>query len=107
MSEGYVPITLPNGATRDRAKGVTGAEVAAEISKSLGKAAFACKINGRLSDLSQPIELIPTDMWRTREFILKVFDDPQIQCQRPVAYICGESRLSLAEGQPCSGAPDT
>ena len=51
-----VKITLPDGATRTYAAGVTGADVAADISKSLGKSAFACRIDGKLSDLSIPIE---------------------------------------------------
>ena len=55
MSE-HVTITLPDGATRDYERGVTGAEVAADISKSLGKSALACRIDGALSDLSRPIE---------------------------------------------------
>ena len=56
MSEGHVTITLPDGAKRDYGRGVTGAEVAAEISKSLAKSALACRIDGVLSDLSRPIE---------------------------------------------------
>ena len=52
----HVTITLPDGATRDYDRGVTGAEVAADISKSLGKSALACRIDGTLSDLSRPIE---------------------------------------------------
>jgi len=55
MSE-HVTITLPDGAERSYPRGVTGAAVAEDISKSLAKAALACKIDGRLSDLSQPIE---------------------------------------------------
>ena len=51
-----VTITLPDGAERTYTTGVTGSEVAADISKSLGKAALACKIDGRLADLSEPIE---------------------------------------------------
>ncbi len=50
-----ITITLPDGAARTYPSGVTGADVAADISKSLGKAALACKIDGRLADLSQPI----------------------------------------------------
>ncbi|MEM7190150.1 MAG: threonine--tRNA ligase [Pseudomonadota bacterium] len=51
-----IKITLPDGAVRDYAAGTTGGDVAADISKSLGKAALACKINGRLADLSEPLE---------------------------------------------------
>ena len=51
-----VAITLPDGAVRTYDAPATGATVAADISKSLAKKAFACKINGRLADLSEPIE---------------------------------------------------
>ena len=51
-----VTITLPDGAVRTYTTGVTGGDVAADISKSLGKAALACKIDNRLADLSEPIE---------------------------------------------------
>ncbi|WP_340108329.1 threonine--tRNA ligase [Pikeienuella sp. HZG-20] len=51
-----VTITLPDGAERTCAAGVTGAEIAAAISPSLAKAALACRIDGRLADLSEPIE---------------------------------------------------
>ncbi len=57
MSEGHVTITLPDGAKRDYDRGVTGSQVAADISKSLAKAALACRIDGVLSDLSRPIEM--------------------------------------------------
>ncbi|MBY8977846.1 threonine--tRNA ligase [Rhodobacteraceae bacterium NNCM2] len=51
-----ITITLPDGAQREYAAGTTGGEVAADISKSLGKAALACRIDGVFSDLSIPIE---------------------------------------------------
>ncbi|MEM6744682.1 MAG: threonine--tRNA ligase [Pseudomonadota bacterium] len=51
-----VTITLPDGAARTYAAGITGAEVAADISKSLAKAAIAVKIDGVLSDLSRPLD---------------------------------------------------
>ena len=50
-----ITITLPDGAERTYATGVTGGEIASDISKSLGKAALACRIDGRLTDLSEPI----------------------------------------------------
>ena len=44
-----VAVTLPDGAVRRYPAGVTGAEVAADISKSLGKAALAVAVDGRLA----------------------------------------------------------
>jgi threonyl-tRNA synthetase len=51
-----VAVTLPDGAVRRYPAGVTGAEIAADISKSLEKAALAVTIDDRLADLSRPIE---------------------------------------------------
>ncbi len=51
-----ITLTLPDGATRTYPSGTTGADVAADISKSLAKAAIACRIDGALSDLSIPME---------------------------------------------------
>lgn len=51
-----VAVTLPDGAVRRYPTGTTGAEVAASISKSLAKSALAVTIDGRLSDLSRPLE---------------------------------------------------
>ena len=51
-----ITITLPDGAKRNYSAGITGGEIAADISKSLGKAAFACAIDGKFSDLSIPID---------------------------------------------------
>src|SRR4051794_36636297 len=51
-----VAVTLPDGAVRRYPAGTTAAAVASDISKTLGKAASAARIDGRLTDLSQPIE---------------------------------------------------
>lgn len=50
-----ITITLPDGATREYAAGITGMEIADSISKSLAKAVVAITIDGELSDLSLPI----------------------------------------------------
>ena len=52
----HVHITLPDGAVRSYAAGVTGMEIAESISKSLAKAVIAVRIDGELCDLSLPIE---------------------------------------------------
>ncbi|MBN8520415.1 MAG: threonine--tRNA ligase [Alphaproteobacteria bacterium] len=51
-----IQITLPDGAVREFAPGITGMGIAENISKSLAKAVIAIKINGVLSDLSLPID---------------------------------------------------
>lgn len=55
MSNKEITITLPDGATRTYAAGVTGLEIAESIAKSLAKASIAVKVNGVQRDLSDPI----------------------------------------------------
>ncbi len=55
VAQQQINITLPDGAVRTYTAGVTGADIAESISKSLAKAALAIYINGALSDLSLPI----------------------------------------------------
>src|SRR5699024_4881151 len=52
----HVKITLPDGAEREFAAGTTAAEIAAGISKSLAKSALAARIDGRVADLSEPLQ---------------------------------------------------
>jgi threonyl-tRNA synthetase len=52
-----IKITLPDGAVREFALGVSGAEIAKSISISLAKVALAIKVNGELRDLSRLIEV--------------------------------------------------
>ena len=51
-----VTLTLSDGAQRTYASGITGAEVAADISKSLAKSAFSCSVDGEHRDLSRAID---------------------------------------------------
>lgn len=48
-------IEFPDGNRRDYAEGVTGLQIAESISKSLAKRAVAMKVDGELTDLSDPI----------------------------------------------------
>ncbi len=50
-----IHLTFPDGARREFPDGSTGADVAAAISKSLAKRAYATKVDGRLTDLSAAI----------------------------------------------------
>ncbi|MEM6811232.1 MAG: threonine--tRNA ligase [Pseudomonadota bacterium] len=51
-----IKITLPDGAVREYSSGITGLDIAEDISKSLAKAVIAIEIDGELSDLSLPID---------------------------------------------------
>ena len=50
-----IHVTFPDGSQREYAPGTTGAEIAAQISKSLAKKAVAMSLDGVLSDLNDPI----------------------------------------------------
>ena len=56
VAAAQVTVTLPDGAERTYTAGTTGAEVAADISKSLAKNAFAMRLDGELVDLSRAID---------------------------------------------------
>ena len=51
-----ITLTLPDGSAREYPAGITPAEVAADISKSLGKKAISATVGGIHSDLAWPIE---------------------------------------------------
>src|SRR5262245_54082466 len=70
-----VQLTFPDNSSREFAAGVTGREVAESISKSLAKKAVAMALDGRLADLSDPIdrnariEIVTREDPRTLELI--------------------------------------
>ena len=55
IAEKMIEITLPDGAVREYAAGVTGLEIASSISKSLAKVSVAVVVDGVQRDLSDPI----------------------------------------------------
>jgi len=50
-----ITLTFPDDSKREFEAGITGAEVAAGISKSLAKKAMVVRLDGELADLSEPI----------------------------------------------------
>jgi threonyl-tRNA synthetase len=50
-----IQLTFPDGSVRDFQAGITGAELAASISKSLAKKAVALSLDDKLADLADPI----------------------------------------------------
>ncbi|WP_342234986.1 threonine--tRNA ligase [Inquilinus sp. OTU3971] len=55
-SPGGIAITLPDGAVRRFDRPMSGADIAADISKSLAKAAIALTIDGKLMDLATVVD---------------------------------------------------
>ena len=49
-------ITLPDGSKREYPKGIRPSEIAASLSRKLAKEALVAKVDGRLVDLSRPIQ---------------------------------------------------
>ena len=70
-----IHVTFPDGSQREYAPGTTGAEIAAQISKSLSKKAVAMALDGVLADLNDPIvtdarlEILTRDDPRALELI--------------------------------------
>ncbi|GHE03565.1 threonyl-tRNA synthetase [Defluviimonas sp. 20V17] len=56
LDQSAISLTFPDGNSREFPRGVTPAEVAADISKSLGKKAISAQVDGRHWDLQWPIE---------------------------------------------------
>ena len=51
-----ISLTFPDGSARGFNAGVTGREIAEQISKSLGKKAVAVQLDGKTRDLAEPIK---------------------------------------------------
>jgi threonyl-tRNA synthetase len=51
-----IKITLPDGSVREFPNGVTGLQVAQNISEGLARNALSIEVNGEIRDLSRPIE---------------------------------------------------
>ncbi|MFG1392901.1 threonine--tRNA ligase [Xanthobacter agilis] len=70
-----ISLTFPDGAQRAYAAGTSGADIAAQISKSLAKKAIAVTLDGQLADLAEPIsrdakiEIVTRDDSRALEMI--------------------------------------
>lgn len=62
-----ISLTFPDGTVREFSAGTTGLQVAESIAKSLAKKAIAVKLDGTLSDLSDPIDAPAKIEFVTRE----------------------------------------
>jgi len=95
-----VCLTFPDSSKREFADGVTGAEVAASISKSLAKKAVAMKLDGVLNDLADPISADSAVEIVTR-------DDPDALplIRHDAAHVMAEAVQSLFPGTQVTIGP--
>jgi threonyl-tRNA synthetase len=93
-------LTFPDGAQRQAESGVTAAEVAASISKSLEKKAVAAVVNGILVDLADPISANSTLRIVTRD------DDVALELIRhDCAHVLAEAVQELFPGTQVTIGP--
>ena len=77
MSE-KITITFPDGNKKEVDKGISGLDLASQISKSLAKESVAVKINDEIKDISLPINtdvsvaILKKDSEETLELILSL-----------------------------------
>lgn len=95
-----VQITLPDGAVREYASGITGMDIASDISKSLAKACVAIEINGELSDLSLSINQ------NVSIALVKRSDDQALEMIRhDAAHVMAEAVQNLFPGTQVTIGP--
>ena len=101
-SADQITITLPDGSTRTHARGVTGAEVAADIGPGLAKAALAVKVDGEMRDLNRAIEA------DAQLAIVTIKDDDALELIRhDAAHVLAEAVQELFSGTQITFGPST
>ena len=97
-----ITITLPDGSARTHARGVTGADIAADIGPGLAKAALAVKVDGEIRDLARPIE---DD---AELAIITIKDDDALELIRhDAAHVLAEAVQELFPGTQITFGPST
>ncbi len=95
-----ISLKFPDGASREFDAGVTGADVANSISKSLGKKAVAITLDGELTDLADPIlaDASITIVTRTDEAALELI-------RHDCAHVLAEAVQELFPGTQVTIGP--
>ena len=95
-----ISLTFPDGSAREFKPGITGAELAASISKSLAKKAVAVTLDGALADLADPIEANARVKIVTR-------DDPEALelIRHDAAHVMAEAVQALYPGTQVTIGP--
>lgn len=81
-----ITLTFPDGNTRDFEPGMTGLGVAESIAKSLAKKSVAMKLDGTLSDLTDPIHSNAAI-----EFVMREDDDALELIRHDCAHVLAEA----------------
>lgn len=101
-SADQITITLPDGSARTHARGVTGADVAADIGPGLAKAALAVRVDGEIRDLARPIEA------DSELAIITLKDDDALELIRhDAAHVLAEAVQELFPGTQITFGPST
>jgi len=95
-----VTITFPDGNTREVNKGISGLELAKQISKSLAKESIAFKANGETQDLTR---IIDTDI--TVEILKKDSDEALDIIRHDCAHVMAEAVQELFPGTQVTIGP--
>ena len=85
-----ITLSFPDGNKREFDAGVTGLDVATSIAKSLAKKSVAMKLDGELSDLSDPIEKDSAI-----EFVMREDDDALELIRHDCAHVLAEAVQEL------------
>ncbi|MGC1181128.1 MAG: threonine--tRNA ligase [Methyloceanibacter sp.] len=95
-----ISLTFPDGSKRDFKPGVTGRDVAEQISKSLAKKAVAVKLDDTLRDLAEPIKADASIRILTR-------DDPEALSliRHDAAHVMAEAVQELYPGTQVTIGP--
>ncbi len=100
MSQNQVNITMPDESVRTYDSGVTGMDIANDISKSLAKASIAIKLDGELSDLSLPIE-----QDTSIEIVKRDHEDALEMIRHDAAHVMAEAVQTLFPGTQVTIGP--
>ncbi|MET0869420.1 MAG: TGS domain-containing protein, partial [Methyloceanibacter sp.] len=95
-----ISLTFPDGSSRAFKSGVTGRDVAEQISKSLAKKAVAVQIDGSPRDLAQPIS-------RDARIRILTRDDPEALelIRHDAAHVMAEAVQELYPGTQVTIGP--
>lgn len=100
MPQNRIQITMPDNSIREYNCGVTGMDIANDISKSLAKASIAIRLNGELSDLSLPID---NDV--SIEIVKREHEEALEMIRHDAAHVMAEAVQNLFPGTQVTIGP--